>query len=137
MKIVEKGNRPYVFDPIRKKYVALTPEEEVRQTVIGYLTDVLGYPRAALSVEKTIALHGKARRYDLVVYAGNRPWMIVECKAASVALSQETFDQTARYNLALGVPYLYMTNSRQHFVVRIHAEAGSYEYLKDLPAYPT
>lgn len=137
MKIVEKGNRPYVFDPIRKKYVAFTPEEEVRQTVIAYLTDVMGYPRTALSVEKSISLHGKARRYDLVVYAGNKPWMIVECKAPSVTLSQDTFDQAAGYNLALGVPYLYMTNSRQHFVVGIDLESRSYEYRNELPAYPT
>jgi hypothetical protein len=137
MKVVDKNGKRYIFDEIRKKYLLLTPEEEVRQQVIQFLIHRLDYPRAAISVEKSIRSGGRMRRYDIVVYAGTRPWLIVECKARSVALKQDTFDQIGQYNYALRVPYLYITNGDQHFVLQIDFETGNYEFLEKMPAYPS
>ena len=136
MKVVDKNGKRYVFDEIRKKYLVLTPEEIVRQQVIHFLTSSTGYPKASISVEKAISLHGKNRRYDIVVYAGSQPWLIVECKAASVKISQETFDQIGHYNMALKVPYLYITNGEQHYVLEVDASKKTYDFLDELPVYP-
>lgn len=133
MKVVDKDGKRYVFDVIRKKYLLLTPEEAVRQQVIQWMMQAVGYPKAAISVEKAIA--GSRRRYDMVIYKNSRPWMIVECKAPGVGVDQKVFDQIGHYNHLLKVPYLYVTNGEQHFILEIDFESGQYTFLKDMPDY--
>ena len=108
-----------VLDIVRKRYVALTPEEWVRQHVVHALHYALGYPLELLQVEGAITLNGMTRRCDIVVYNKEvHPLMIVECKQPEVPLSQKVLDQASRYNLVLQVPYLYLTNGLQHLVLK-------------------
>ncbi|MBR1849794.1 MAG: type I restriction enzyme HsdR N-terminal domain-containing protein [Bacteroidales bacterium] len=127
---------PQIPDPVRRRRVALTPEEEVRQAVIATLHSRYGYPLELMQVEGQIALNGMARRCDIVVYApGLRPAMIVECKRPQVTLTQRVADQACRYNLALGVPYLLLTNGRQTLCLATDPVAATLTPLAALPSW--
>jgi hypothetical protein len=131
----KKKSGQEIFDPLRKKFVALTPEEWVRQHWLHYLIEEARYPRSLIVPEMTIALNQLSRRCDLVVH--NRegmPFLIVECKAPEVKISQKVFDQVARYNLTLRVKYLVVSNGKEHFGCEVDFEKGSYEFLEALPA---
>ena len=125
-----------IFDPFRKKYVRLTREEWVRQHFLDYLVTHLGYPPALLVVEARLTFNGMNRRSDILVYnkAGN-PCLVVECKAPSVPITQEVFDQVARYNMSLEVSYIAVTNGMAHYACRIDHASRSYEFLKQVPAF--
>jgi hypothetical protein len=130
----EEGRQ--VWDPVRKKYVALTPEEEVRHAMLAYLVEQCAYPLSLLSVEKQFKVHGQSRRYDIVVY--NRaalPVILIECKQATVRIDQKTAEQAARYNLALRVPYLVLTNGQQHYIIKIEPHSNSFEWLSEFPDF--
>jgi len=100
-----------VFDAIRKKWLQLTPEEWVRQHVVNYFIIQQKYPSSLISLEKEIELNGIKKRYDVVVYTKElKPFIIVECKAPGVELSQEVLEQASRYNLILNVDYVFITN---------------------------
>lgn len=106
-----------VLDIVRRRYVALTPEEWVRQHVIHALHFSLGFPLAILQVEGSISLNGLTKRCDIVAYDKDvHPLIIVECKRPDVPLSQRVLDQANRYNRTLCVPYIYITNGLQHLV---------------------
>lgn len=135
MKIVEKEGKKLIFDIIRKKYVVLTPEEEVRQQLIHWLIDGLNYPKSSISVEKGIKVNERIKRYDVVIYKDAQPWILVETKAARVPLTQATFEQVATYNLQLQVPYLYITNGKQHFIAKVDLEKKHWSFLKEMPKY--
>jgi hypothetical protein len=135
MKIVDKDGKRYVFDIIRKKYILFTPEEEVRQFIIQLMIDDLKYPKAAISVEKSFLLNERRKRYDIVVYQNEKPWLLVECKAPSINISQTTFEQAGYYNLELKVPYLFITNGKTNFIVKIDLTTRQYQYLEALPEY--
>ena len=135
MKIVEKDGKRLVFDIIRKKYVVLTPEEEVRQQVIHWMIEKLNYPKASISVEKTFHFNERRKRYDIVVYKDAQPWLLVECKSEKVKLDQGTFEQAGYYNLELNVPYLFITNGIRHFVLEINKDKPSVTFLSEMPAY--
>jgi type I site-specific restriction endonuclease len=127
-----------IFDPARKKFVALNPEEWVRQHAIRFLTEERAYPLSLMAVEVQLQVNKLKKRVDILVYGKNsKPLLIVECKAPSVRISQETFDQAARYNLALGADYFFITNGLTHFFCRSDRATSSYHFLKDLPAYGT
>ncbi|MCC7303534.1 MAG: type I restriction enzyme HsdR N-terminal domain-containing protein [Bacteroidia bacterium] len=133
-RITKTAGALVIFDPIRKKNVALTPEEWVRQNIIRYLTDIKGYPGSRLAVEKQILLNGMQRRCDIVYYnRSGTPEMIVECKAPEIRITQAAFDQTARYNMTLKVPLLVITNGIEHFCCRISWESAGFEFLKEIP----
>ena len=105
------GESTQIYDAFRKRWVALTPEEWVRQHFLHFLVDAHRYPKNRIAVEFTLSLHGMKKRADIVVFdSAMQPWMLVECKQADVHLSQAVFDQVARYNLSLKVPYLAITN---------------------------
>ncbi len=105
--------KTHVFDPLRKKWLVLQPEELVRQLFVQYLLRGKGYNFTRIKVEKSLKVNGLDRRCDLLVYdAAIRPFLMVECKAPQVDISQETFRQIAWYNLPLQVPYLAVTNGR-------------------------
>ena len=110
-KVKKQNGTVMIFDIVRKKYVVLTPEEWVRQHVVHYLVEKKGYAISRVAVEREIELYGLKRRFDIVVFdrSGN-PWLLVECKAPAVALTQKVFDQVFRYNLTLAAPYVAITN---------------------------
>ena len=110
---VQEGKRQ-IFDVIRKKYVAATPEELVRQHLIHFLVKDKDYPPALMAIEYPLKLYGAAKFCDIVVFnRANSPAMIVECKAPNVKISNAVFEQAARYNLQLRVPYLLIGNGEQ------------------------
>ncbi len=109
-------NKRMVFDPIRKKFVVLTPEEWVRQHVLQYLIQQKGYSPSLINVEKQLLLNGTKKRYDVVVFNPNGSiFLIVECKAPSIGITQDTFDQIARYNLVTQAQYLMVSNGLEHY----------------------
>lgn len=131
-----EGQRKLIFDSIRKKYVVLTPEEWVRQNFISYLVETKNYPRGLIAVEKKVDVNRMPQRSDIVLY-NNRaiPVMIVECKASSVKISQDTFNQIARYNMKLQVQYLVVTNGLNHYCCEINYETNSFNFIQEIPDY--
>ncbi|HPF51800.1 MAG TPA: type I restriction enzyme HsdR N-terminal domain-containing protein [Draconibacterium sp.] len=125
-----------IFDPIRKKYVFLTPEEWVRQNFIQFLKSEKKYPQNLMSVEKQVFVNGKQRRFDLLIYSRKgQPHLIAEFKAPSVKITQETFDQVVRYNMALRVERVVVSNGMQHFACEIDYGKNSYSYLREIPEF--
>ena len=126
-------NKRYIFDVIRKKFVLLTPEEWVRQHVLSDLIDK-GISKTRLSVEKQFEVMGQKKRFDVVVAGKNASIaLLVECKAPTIPITQATFDQIARYQLALNATYLMLTNGMQHFYCQIDPEKQSYQFIEHLP----
>ena len=109
-------NKVSIFDPIRKKFVILQPEEWVRQHCVQFLMEVGGYPKSLINIEKELTINSLKKRYDIVVFNSDGSiHLIVECKAPSININQETFDQIARYNLELNASYLMVTNGLIHY----------------------
>jgi type I site-specific restriction endonuclease len=130
----EKGKM--IFDPVRNKYVALTPEEWVRQNFLQYLIQVKKMPKNLIRVEMSLELNGLAKRSDIVVHnrQGN-PLLAVECKASTVKITQSVFEQLARYNLQLRVPYLVVTNGLTHFFCKFSETEQQYLFMENIPEY--
>ncbi len=125
-----------VFDPLRRRYVRLTPEEWVRQHFTSYLIHEKGYPAGLLGNEVSIELNGMSRRCDSVLYGLDRsPRMIIEYKAPQVPLTQKVFDQIYRYNIVLRVEWLIVSNGLQHLCCHVDIEAGTCEFVPQVPAY--
>lgn len=136
-KLREHGGHRQIFDVLRRKYVALTPEEWVRQHFVHLLTDHKGYPAALLANEVAMTVGNKTVRADSVLYSPTlQPRMIVEYKAPSVAITQKVFDQITAYNLLLHVDYLVVTNGLQTYCCKMDYERKSYVFLHDIPDYP-
>mgnify|MGYP001049812492 FL=1 len=135
-KISEQDGKRTIWDPIRKTWTALTPEEKVRQAFVSYLINYKGVPLSHIANEQTIDLNGMKRRCDSVVYnrAGN-PAVIVEYKSPAVTITQKVFDQISRYNIVLRVDYLMVSNGLKHYCVRMNYDAGTYSFLTDIPDY--
>lgn len=124
-----------ILDIVRRRYVALTPEEGVRQAVIRYLHDKKGYPLELMQVEGTITLNGMSRRCDIVVYdKAMAAKMIVECKRPDVAITQKVADQACRYNTVLRVPWLLLTNGKQSLVLKV-TEEGTLQQMASMPEW--
>ena len=135
-KICRREGKLQILDPLRKAYVALTPEEWVRQHFVNFLATAKGFPTALMANEVAITLNGMKRRCDTVVYdMGLRPRVIVEYKAPTVKITKEVFAQISRYNLTLRVDYLIISNGLQHYCCRMDYEKGSYTFLQDIPEY--
>lgn len=135
-KVKEKDGKPVIFDPVRRKYVALTPEEWVRQHFVNYLVTNKGYPKELLANEVPVKLNGTAKRCDTVAY--NRflaPLMIVEYKAPTIEITSAVFDQIVRYNMVLHVRYLTVSNGISHFCCKIDYENLTYSFLEGIPKY--
>jgi Type I restriction enzyme R protein N terminus (HSDR_N). len=136
MKIRKQEGKDYVFDPLRKQYVRLTPEEFVRQQFVSYLIRQKKYPSGRLANEVQISLGSVARRCDTVLYDELlQPLMIIEYKAPSVEIDQTVFDQIARYNRTLDVPWLIISNGMRHFCCRIDKEKGEVVFEKEIPDF--
>lgn len=135
-KITVRDGKNAIWDVIRRKYVALTPEEWVRQHFVHFLVDHKGYPQALMANEVAISLNGMSRRCDTVLY--NRtltPRMIIEYKAPHIPITQKVFDQICRYNLVFRVDYLIVSNGLSHYCCRMDYEHQSYRFLADIPEY--
>lgn len=129
-------NKVSIFDEIRKKFILLTPEEWVRQHVIQFLLQDKRYPKSYINVEKLIKINDLSKRYDGVVFQPNGEiFLLIECKAPEVPISQQTFDQIARYNLVLKAKYLMVTNGLNHYFCQMDFENEKYVFLKELPDY--
>jgi hypothetical protein len=129
-------NKVAIFDEIRKKFVILTPEEWVRQNVVRFLLEEKKYPKSYINVEKLIKINDLNKRYDIVVFQPNGEiFLLIECKAPEVQISQQTFDQIARYNLVLNAKHLMITNGLNHYFCQIDFENEKYTFLRDLPNY--
>lgn len=134
IKIREVDGHREVFCLVRNRFVALTPEEWVRQHMLQYLHFQLGYPLELIQVEGAITLNGMTRRCDIVVYDSQvRPYIIVECKQETVALTQKVLDQACRYNLVLQVPYLCLTNGPQQICCQVDFGKKNLILLPELP----
>jgi type I site-specific restriction endonuclease len=132
----EEEGKKFIFDDIRKSFVALTPEEWVRQNFIRFLNEEKAYPLSLMAVEKSLKVYSLAKRADIVIYdRKGSPVLIVECKAPHVKISQDAFDQAARYNIKLQVNYLVVTNGMEHFCCKIDLTGETYSFMKDIPMY--
>ncbi len=135
-KLKQIDGKPYIFDLLRRKYVRITPEEWVRQHVVHLLINHYQYPRSLIKTEGGLVLNTLQKRTDLVVFdRSGQPFLVVECKAPHVALSQAVFDQIARYNHVHKAPYLFVTNGLTHYCCGIDPETTSLTFLDDFPAY--
>ncbi|MBS7787893.1 type I restriction enzyme HsdR N-terminal domain-containing protein [Flavobacterium sp. CYK-55] len=127
-------NKTAIFDEIRKKFVILTPEEWVRQHAVQWLLQEKKYPISHLNVEKSLKVNGLIKRYDALVFKPDGSiFLLVECKAPEVKITQDVFDQIARYNLTLDAQYLMVTNGLNHYFCQMDVQNQRYQFLADLP----
>lgn len=133
--IIEDG-KTKVFDPIRRIYCALTPEEDVRQRVLYYLVEKKNYPAGLMAVEYSIKVNNMPKRCDIVVFnKSGQAEMIVECKAESVPITQKVLDQAIRYYSGLNVNYILLTNGKTMFCYHIDIENNRIEALREIPVF--
>lgn len=125
-----------VFDILRKKYVALTPEEWVRQHFVHFIINEKNFPASLMANEVAITLNGTSRRCDTIVYdRKGSPAMIIEYKAPEININQAVFDQIVRYNIVLKVKYLVVSNGINHYICVIDYNNKGYRFLRDIPQY--
>ncbi|MDR1004764.1 MAG: type I restriction enzyme HsdR N-terminal domain-containing protein [Prevotellaceae bacterium] len=135
-KVKHAEGKALIFDIVRRRYVALTPEEWVRQHFVHFLIEHKGYPQALLANEVQIMLNNTAKRCDTVLYRRDlTARMIVEYKAPEVEITQAVFDQITRYNRVLRVDYLIVSNGINHYCCRMDYGENRYTFLPDIPLY--
>jgi hypothetical protein len=135
-KITLRDGKNMIWDVIRRKYVALTPEEWVRQHFVHFLIEHKGYPTSLLANEVALTLNGTSRRCDTVLYdRALFPRMIIEYKAPHIPITQKVFDQICRYNLVFHVDYLVVSNGLSHYCCRMDYANNSYQFLSEVPEY--
>ena len=128
--------RPQIFDILRKKYIALTPEEWVRQHFVHFLVEHKGYPAALMANEIQLKVGEKTLRADSVLYSRDlKPRMIIEYKAPHIPITQKVFDQISIYNMLLHVDYLVVSNGLQHYICKMDYNDKKYLFLEDIPDY--
>jgi hypothetical protein len=132
-KIKALNGKDQIFDPFRKIWIVLTPEEWVRQNLLQYLVQSLLYPSGLIAVEKEIKLGELSKRFDIVVYKNEKPWMIIECKEAKVALNEKTMNQILQYQQVLTAQYLFISNGHETMGAKI--ESGKLQSLQNFPEY--
>nr|WP_314834508.1 type I restriction enzyme HsdR N-terminal domain-containing protein [uncultured Flavobacterium sp.] len=129
-------NKVSIFDEIRKKFIILTPEEWVRQHVVQFLLEEKKYPKSLINVEKVLKINGLRKRYDVVVFNSDGSiFILIECKAPEIKISQATFDQIARYNMTMNSEFLMVTNGLNHYFCQMDFENEKYTFLENLPNY--
>lgn len=136
LKLRNADGRNQVFDQLRRRWVALTPEEWVRQNFIQWLTVDLGYPATLLGNEIRLKIGQKELRADSVLYDRQlRPRMIIEYKAPHIPITQRVFDQIAAYNMELNADYLVVSNGMQHFCCKRSEDGKKYLFIDHIPRY--
>ncbi len=131
--IKEENEKEFIFDPIRKQWVRLTPEEWVRQNFINYLIKEKKYPASLIAIEKEIKVGEMRKRFDILVYKESTPWLIVECKELSTPINDAVAKQILTYNIQLQVPYLIITNGNT--TRGLYISNGQYENINAVPSY--
>lgn len=127
-----------IFDPFRKKFIRLTPEEWVRQHFLDFMVTHLDFPASLIVVEASLIFNRMTKRFDILAYnTSGSPCMVVECKAPSKEITQDVFDQVAMYNMTLTVNYLVVTNGLTHYSCRIDHLTRTYTFLKEIPTFET
>lgn len=135
-RVERREGKLYIWDELRRKMVRLTPEEWVRQHVVHYLLDKLGYPAELLMNEVGLQVGGTHKRVDTILYDKQlKPLMLLEYKAPEVPLSQRVLEQALRYNMALRVPYLVLSNGLEHVAYRIDYLKQEFQTLNVIPPY--
>ena len=130
------GSKKEIFDGIRKKFIVLTPEEWVRQHFVAYLVVIKNVPASLIGIEVSMKINRLQKRGDIVVYnKSGKPCMIIECKAPEIRITQDVFDQVARYNMSLNVNYLVVTNGLEHYACFIDHEKSEYRFLQEVPDF--
>jgi hypothetical protein len=130
----ENGGRRQIFDETRKRWVAFTPEEWVRQNFLQYLLQEMNYPATLIAIEKELKLGELIKRFDILVYDNNhKPWLMVECKSMEIPLTEEVLHQVLRYNITIPVPYLVITNGTMSYF--FEKRSGKLEMLEQLPSW--
>jgi hypothetical protein len=132
-KLQQVQGKDQIFDPFRKAWVILTPEEWVRQNILQYLVQTCNYPNSLIAVEKTIQLGELDKRFDIVVYKNDIPWMIIECKEARVEIGEKTLQQILQYQQVLNAQYIIITNGHQTLGAKI--DSGKLQPLQNFPEY--
>ncbi len=136
LKVRDKGPHQEIWDPVRKRYIALTPEELVRQLLIQYLLIEGKAKLNHLSVERQIMVYGQRRRYDLMIHdQWGQPLALIEAKAPEVPLTQKTLDQIARYNMSIDVAWLIISNGIQTYCYQLDREEGSARIHPSIPDF--
>lgn len=135
-KLKSDGKKYLILDELRKKYLVLTPEEWVRQHIVQYLINFKNYPKGLISLEKGLRLNDLMKRTDVVVYdhQGN-PLLLIECKAPEIKITQDVFDQAARYNSVYKLKYMIVSNGLEHFCAEIDHQTSNYNFLNDIPSF--
>jgi hypothetical protein len=131
--IKEENGKEFIFDAIRKLWVRLTPEEWVRQNFVNYLIIEKKYPAALIAVEKEIKVGQLRKRFDVLVYKDDQPWLIVECKEMSTPINEAVAQQVITYNISLQVPYLIITNGNT--TRGLYISNGTFESIHSLPIH--
>ncbi len=129
----ENEAKDQIFDPFRKKWVILTPEEWVRQNMLQYLVQTCMYPATLIAVEKSIQLGELTKRFDILIYKEAKPWMIIECKEANVPISDKTIQQLFQYQQVLEAEFLFASNG--HETVGAQIKSGKLQALQNFPEY--
>jgi hypothetical protein len=130
----EENGKRFIFDSIRKSWLLLTEEEWVRQNFVNYIVSISKYPSTVIALEKEIWLNQLKKRFDILVYDRElRPWMMIECKAPSVRLSEDVLQQVLRYNISVPVEYIVITNG--NITVGWKKEDKGLVLLKELPEW--
>ena len=132
-KIKNEKGKEIIFDECRKQWVALTPEEWVRQNFLQYLLQVKSYPKSLIAVEKELALGDIKKRFDILVYKNDSPWMMVECKEMNVQVDEKVLNQVLNYNVAMQVEYIVITNGKATHVLQMSGE--NFLWIDELPEY--
>ena len=136
IRVKETHGRKQIFDILRRKYVALTPEEWVRQHFIHYLIEHKNYPASLLANEVSLQIGEKRMRADSVLYDNQlHPRIIIEYKAPNITLTQKVFDQITVYNLLLHVDYLIVSNGMTTYICKMDYEKQTYKFLETIPNY--
>jgi hypothetical protein len=135
LKLQQDADRTNVFDPVRRKWVALTPEEHIRQLLLGFLTDTMHYPLSLMAVERMIMVGNRSKRFDIVIYDRNHtPWMLVECKSPDVPVTDKTLEQLLSYHSSIPCPHWLLTNGHQTFCADA-SDTGDIKWLRSVPEY--
>lgn len=136
MRIIQQQGKTVIFDPFRKKHVRLTPEEWVRQNFAQYLVRYKNYPAGLISTETLVKIGDKKNRSDILIYNNSAEIIaVVECKAPTVTINQNIFDQVAAYNYQLQTHYLMISNGLVHYCCKINPDKKRYDFLKEIPFY--
>ena len=136
IKLKSIKNTLFIFDRVRKKWLKCTPEEWVRVHCVNYLIEDLGYSESWIRIEEEFKIYNLKKRFDIIVANSDlKPFILVECKAHSVKINQNTFDQITRYNIELSCPFLMISNGLDHYFCKVNKEKKNIDFIEKLPEF--